>query len=178
MFVTPTGEREVGVAVLSRDPALRVEQALPRFPALAEKLRGAAPASKELGGATPLRILPEVTQGCIALAGDASGTVDALTGHGLSQAFQQAIALTAAISHGDLSLYEASHHRIAAIPVAMTRLLFLMEGSDPIRRRALRLFQKSPAVFSRLLSIHSGELPLSSVSAGEIINLGWKMLRA
>jgi flavin-dependent dehydrogenase len=178
MFVTPTGEEEVGVAVFSRDPKLRVEDALPRFPALAEQLQGALPASKELGDTTSLRILPEVTQGCVALAGDASGTVDALTGHGLSLAFQQAIALAEALSREDLSLYEAAHRKIVAMPVVMTRLMLLMEGSDPIRRKALRLFQGTPSLFSRLLSIHSGNLPLSSVGAGEMINFGWKLLRA
>ena len=33
-------EEEVGVAVISRDPALRLEGALAAFPLLAEKLRG------------------------------------------------------------------------------------------------------------------------------------------
>ncbi len=49
MIVTPTDRREVGVAVFSRDPHLRVERALASFPALAEKLRGAIPTTKELG---------------------------------------------------------------------------------------------------------------------------------
>lgn len=178
MFVTPTGEQEVGVAVFSRDPQMRVEDALPRFPALAEKLEGAPAASKELGDTTSLRRLPEVTVGCIALAGDASGTVDALTGHGLSLAFQQALALAEALRQENLSLYEAAHRKIAAMPVAMTRLMLLMEGSDTIRQRALRLFQDSPSLFSRMLSIHSGTLPLSSVGAAEMIHFGWKMLRA
>jgi menaquinone-9 beta-reductase len=177
MFVTPTGEKEVGVAVFSLDPQLRVEQALARFPALAEKLQDAPPASKELGETTCLRILPEVTQGCIALVGDASGTVDAVTGHGLSMAFQQAIQLAEALHREDLSLYEAAHRKIAAIPVAMTRLTLLMERSDSIRRRALRIFQQSPGLFSRLLSIHAGALPMSSVGVSEIIEFGWKLLR-
>ena len=178
MFVTPTGPEEAGVAVFSRDPQLRVEQALERFPALAEKLEGAAPVSKELGDTTSLRRLPEVTVGCIALVGDASGTVDALTGHGLSLAFQQAIALADALLQEDLPRYEAAHRKIMAMPVAMTRLMLLMEGSDTIRRRALRLFEETPGLFSRLLSIHSGAVPLSSVSAGEMIQFGWRMLRA
>lgn len=178
MFVTPTGEQEVGVAVFSRDPQLRVEEALPRFPALAEKLQNAPPASKELGDTTSLRRLPEVTVGCIALAGDASGTVDALTGHGLSLAFQQAIALAGALHAENLSPYEAAHRKIAAMPVAMTRLMLLMEGSDLIRQKALRLFEQTPNLFSRLLSLHSGTLPLSSVGAGELIYFGWKLLRA
>jgi len=178
MFVTPIGASEVGVAVFSRDPQLRVGQALLRFPSLAEKLQDAIPASKELGESTCLRILPEVTQGCLALIGDASGTVDAVTGHGLSLAFQQATQLAEALVQDDLSLYEAAHRKISAVPVAMTRLMLLMERSDSIRRRALRLFEQSPALFSRLLSVHAGALPLSSVGVGEIVEFGWRLLRA
>ena len=178
MFVTPVGELEVGVAVFSRDPQLRVEQALLSFPSLAERLQDAVPVSKELGETTCLRILPEVTQGCLALVGDASGTVDAVTGHGLSLAFQQATQLANALVQEDLSIYETSHRKISAVPVAMTRLMLLMERSDSIRRRSLRLLDQSPALFSRLLSVHAGALPLSSVGVGEIVEFGWKLMRA
>ena len=54
IFITPMAGQEVGVAVISRDPALRLEEALPRFPALAEKLRGATQTTRELGDATSL----------------------------------------------------------------------------------------------------------------------------
>jgi len=178
MFVTPVATDEIGVAVFSRDPRLHVEQALPRFPALAEKLQGAAATSKELGDTTCLRILPEVSQGCIALAGDASGTVDAVTGYGLSLAFQQAVALGDALDREDLLLYQASHRQIAATPIAMTRLMLLMDASDSVRRKALRLFQQTPGLFSRLLSLHAGTSPISSVRVSEIVDFGWKLLRA
>jgi 2-polyprenyl-6-methoxyphenol hydroxylase-like FAD-dependent oxidoreductase len=178
MFVTPIGRRAVGVIVFSRDPGLRIERALPRFPALAAKLRGAEPTSKELGDTTSLTVLPGVTRGRIALAGDASVTVDAVTGHGLSLAFQQALSLAEAIEQGDLSRYESAHKQIAAVPVTMSRLMRLMERSDWIRRRTLRLFQNSPGLFSKMLAIHTGARPLSSVGMAEIAGLGWKFLRA
>ncbi len=178
MYVTPTGEQEVGVAVFSRDPQMRLEQALPRFPALAEKLLGAAPTTDELGDTTSLRIFPAVTQGCIALAGDASGTVDAIAGHGLSMAFQHAIQLGEALRQGNLERYESCHRKIAAAPVAMSRLMLLMEANNQLRRRTLRLFANSPNLFSKLLSVHSGTLPLSSIGVGEMADFGWKLLWA
>jgi flavin-dependent dehydrogenase len=178
MIVTPTGRQEVGVAVFSRDPHLRVEQALARFPALAEKLHGAIPATKEAGEVTSLTRLPSVTRGRIALAGDASGTVDAITGHGLSLSFLQALCLAEAMQQGSLAQYESAHRKIAVAPAAMTRIMLVMEKSDWVRRRALRLLQKKPALFSRLLSIHTGELSLSSLGASEIVDFGWKLLRA
>ena len=177
IFITPMAGQEVGVAVLSPDPALRLEEALTRFPALAEKLRGAARTTRELGDATGLRILRAVTRGRVALVGDASGTVDAVTGHGLSLSFQQAVALAEAMRLGDLTHYQRAHKHIAAVPIAMSRLMLLMAGSDWIRRRAFRLFQQTPALFSKLLAIHAETLPLSSVGMAEIAGFGWKFLR-
>jgi 2-polyprenyl-6-methoxyphenol hydroxylase-like FAD-dependent oxidoreductase len=178
MFVTPLARQEIGVVVFSRDPARRLESALPQFPALAKRLQGARPTTREFGDTTSLRILPAVTRGRIALIGDASGTVDAVTGHGLSLSFEQAKELADAMTNGDLSRYEAAHRKIAAVPIAMTRLMLLMERSEWIRRRALRLLQNSPGLFSRILAIHSGTQPLSAVGLSEIADFGWKFLWA
>jgi flavin-dependent dehydrogenase len=177
IFITPMAGQEVGVAVISRDPGLRIEGALPRFPALAEKLRGATSTTRESGDTTSLRIQPAVTRGRVALVGDASGTVDAVTGHGLSLSFQQAIPLAEAMRLDDLAHYQHAHKNIAAVPIVMSRLMLLMGGSDWIRRRAIRLFQETPGLFSKLLAIHTESMPLSSVGVGEIAGFGWKFLR-
>jgi flavin-dependent dehydrogenase len=177
IFITPMTGQEVGVAVISRDPGLRFEGALMRFPALAEKLRGATPTTRELGDITSLRVLPGVARGRVALVGDASGTVDAVTGHGLSLSFQQAIPLAEAIRLDDPAHYQHAHKHIAAVPVAMSRLMLLMAGSDWIRRKTLRLFQETPGLFSKLLAIHAETAPLSSVGMAEIAGFGWKFLR-
>ena len=177
IFVTPMAGQEVGVAVLSPDPALRIDKALARFPVLAEKLRGAAQTTREIGDATGLRILPAVTRERVALVGDASGTVDAVTGHGLSLSFQQAMPLAEAMRLDDLAHYQHAHKKIAAVPVAMSRLMLLMAGSDWIRRRTIRLFQETPGLFARMLAIHAETIPLSSVGMAEIAGFGWKFLR-
>jgi flavin-dependent dehydrogenase len=177
IFITPMAGQEVGVTVISRDPGLRLEGALSRFPILAEKLRGAAQTTRELGDATSLRILLEVARGRVALIGDASGTVDAVTGHGLSLSFQQAIPLAEAMRLDDLAHYQHAHKNIAAVPIAMSRLMLLMSGSDWIRRRTIRLFQETPGLFSKLLAIHTETMPLSSVGMAEIAGFGWKFLR-
>jgi len=178
MFVTPLAHEEIGVVVFSRDPSLRLEGALPGFPALAKKLRGATPTTREVGDTTSLRVLPSVARGRVALVGDASGTVDAVTGHGLSLSFEQAGLLAEAMKNGDLARYEATHRKIATVPIAMTRLILLMERSNWIRRRALRLLQNTPGLFSRLLAIHTGAQPLSAVGLTEIANFGRKFLGA
>lgn len=178
VLTTPTDAHEVCVSVLSRDSRLRLGQALPLFPALAEKLRDATPTTKELGDVTSLHRLSTITRGRVALVGDASGTVDAITGHGLSLSFQQAIYLAEAFERGDLAHYESAHRKIAAMPAMMTRLMLLMDGNAWVRSRALRLFKRRPKLFSKLLAIHTGDLPLSSVGVGEMIDFGWKLVMA
>ena len=178
IFITPITGEEVGVAVVSRDSGLRLESALKRFPAVAEKLRGAVRTTREFGDTTSLNILPRVTRGRIALIGDASGSVDAVTGHGLSLSFQQAIPLAEAMSQGDLESYRRAHRKIAAVPILMTRLMLMMSRNDWIRARTIRLFQSSPALFARMLAIHSEAEPLSSVRLTELAGLGWRFLRA
>ena len=177
IFITPMAGQEVGVAVLSGDPGLRLAAALARFPHLAGKLRGAAQTTRELGETTGLRILPAIARGRVALVGDAAGTVDAVTGHGLSLAFQQAIPLAEALRRGDLSRYQEAHKEMAALPVTMTRLMMLMSRNNWIRRRTIRLFQKSPELFARMLALHTESVPLSSVRFREVAGFGWKFLR-
>jgi len=178
IFITPMAGEEVGVAVISRDPSLRLHNALPRFPGLAKRLRGALQITKESGDSTILRILPSVARGRTALVGDASGTVDAVTGHGLSLSFQQAIALADAMKQNDLESYQQAHRKIATVPILMTRLMLLMGRSDWIQRRTIRLFDNSPSRFARMLAIHSQAEPLSSVGLAELAGFGWNFLRA
>jgi flavin-dependent dehydrogenase len=177
MLTTPTDAQEVCVSVLSRDAGLRISQGLRLFPQLAGRLRDATPATRELGNTTSLNQLSAVTRGRVALVGDASGSVDAITGHGLSLAFQQALFLAEAFERGTLAHYESAHRKIAVMPAMMSRLMLLMDRNAWVCRRALRLFENKPDVFSKLLSIHAGALPLSSFSAREMIDFGWGLLR-
>jgi flavin-dependent dehydrogenase len=177
IFITPMAGREVGVAVISHDPGLRLAHALPRFPRIAEKLREATPTTRELGDATSLRILPAIARGRVALIGDASGTVDAVTGHGLSLSFQQAIPFAEAMKRDDFAYYQKAHRKIAAVPIMMSRLMLLMGRSDWIRQRTIRLFQDTPGLFARLLELHAETMPLSSVGVSDLAGFGWKFLR-
>jgi 2-polyprenyl-6-methoxyphenol hydroxylase-like FAD-dependent oxidoreductase len=176
IFVTPMAGEEVCVAVISRDRGVRLEGALPQFPALAARLKDTNPTTKESGDTTSLRILPAVARGRVTLIGDASGTVDAVTGHGLSLSFQQAVPLAEAMILRDLTHYQRVHKRISSVPILMTRLMLLLAGSDWMRQRTIRLFEKSPGLFSRMLAIHTGAAPLSSVGLAELAAFGWNFL--
>lgn len=177
MLATPTAAHEVCVSVLSRDAGFRISQALPQFPQLAGRLRDAAPVTRELGNTTSLNRLAAVARGRVALVGDASGSVDAITGHGLSLAFQQAIFLAEAFERENLAHYESAHRKIAVMPALMSRLMLMMDRNSWMRRKTLRLFENMPDLFAKLLSIHAGAAPLSSVSRAEMIDIAWKLLR-
>jgi flavin-dependent dehydrogenase len=178
IFATPTGPEEVCVCLLTSDPRIRIEQALPHFPALAQHLHGAAALTTEHGAVTALEPARAVARGNIALVGDASGTVDGIAGVGLSLAFQQAISLGEALAREDLNYYQAAHRRIARMPARMNRLLLLMNHSAWIRRKALRLFAKSPRMFSALMSLHTGQGGTEQIRARHLLDLGWRVLWA
>ena len=69
------------------------------------------------------RRLRHVTSGNIALIGDASGSVDAITGEGLALCFRQALELAHALRVEDLDLYERAHARLHRLPHFMSRAM-------------------------------------------------------
>ncbi|MFQ5700217.1 MAG: NAD(P)/FAD-dependent oxidoreductase [Acidobacteriota bacterium] len=128
IYVTPVAPDQVCVATLTRDTGLRLDEALRRFPALEKRLRHAAIISDDQGASTVFRRLPRVVSGRYALIGDASGSVDALTGEGVSLALRQALALGAALREGDLRAYGAAHARLMRLPAAMSRGMLAISG--------------------------------------------------
>ena len=157
MYVAGVTDDQVMVAVLCHDPHVRVEDALESFPELRERLRDAPRVTMERGGISATRRLWVVTQGSVALIGDASGSVDAITGEGLGLAFRQASALADALVAGNLDLYEASHRRLMRRPTFMADLLLLLDGRANLQYRALHYLARHPLVFRSLLALHVGQ---------------------
>ncbi len=178
MFVTPTADDEVCVALLSHDPGLRIDRSLAHFPAVARRLKGAHALTAELGSVTALGRARGVVNGNIALVGDASLTVDGISGLGLTLAFQQAVLVAEAFAREDMAYYQAAHRKISAAPCRMTRLLLLMDQSEWVRRKVLRLFARKPAMFSRMMSAHLAQTMRETLDTTEMLGLGWQVLRA
>jgi menaquinone-9 beta-reductase len=178
MYVTPVAPEEVCVALITRDPRLRFCEALQLFPEIEKRLRAAQPSTREQGAVTPSRKLHKVWRGRTALIGEASGSVDAITGEGLSMSFQQAVALADAMTAGDLARYQKSHCRIARLPRAMSNLMLAMDQNHGFRKRVFRAFAAEPAFFSRLLAIHTGAISPVSFGAVRALSLGWHLLTA
>jgi len=158
MYVAGVTDDEVMVAVLCHDPHVRVEDALASFPELLERLGAAPRVSMERGGISATRRLWVVTQGSVALVGDASGSVDAITGEGLGLAFRQAAALADALVAGNLDLYETAHRRLMRRPTFMADLLLLLDGRPNLQYRALHYLARHPLIFRSLLALHVGQI--------------------
>lgn len=156
IYVTPVAPAEVCVVLISRDPHVRLDAALPGFPEIARRVAGAE-FGHERGAVTATRRLRRVARGNVALLGDASGSVDAITGEGLCLLFQQSLALARALERNDLSLYEAEHRRIGRRPELMGDLMLLLDGRRRLRRFALGAMSACPRLFAGLLSVHVGQ---------------------
>jgi flavin-dependent dehydrogenase len=172
LYITPVSSHEVGVVVLTRNPKLRLQEALAFFPIVRERLKNCEVTTAERGAATENLSLPAVCSGNIALVGDASGTVDAITGEGMSLAFRQAEALAEAISRRDLSIYAAAHSRLRRRPIWMARLLLTLQGQPKLQERVLQIFAAEPELFQRMLAVHLGhESTFSLAAAGARLGL-------
>jgi flavin-dependent dehydrogenase len=176
-YVTPLAAEETCVVLISRNPRMRFPEAWNAFPKLAERLAKAELSSVERGAVTATCKLPRVYSGNVALTGDASGNVDAVTGEGLGQSFRQAIALADALEAGDLEKYQSAHRRLARPPNTMARLLLLLDRYPPLRTRVLRGMAKDPDIFSRMLAVHAEEAS-PALLAGTSARLGWQLLTA
>jgi flavin-dependent dehydrogenase len=176
-YITPMAANEVCVAIVAKRKLGPFDAELMKLPNLLERLRNACPSSPVRGAVTLSNRLRRVHTDRVALVGEASGSVDAITGQGLALSFRQALTLARAFAANDLSIYGRMYREIDALPQFMRRTMLLMDKSSTIRQRALRAFQAKPALFERMLAVHVGELPLCRFGAGAVADLGWQMLR-
>ncbi len=105
---------------------------------------------------TVTRRLKQIYRGRTVLIGDASGSVDAITGEGMSLSFRQAILLADALVSGGLDQYQTEHRRMRRRPALMAQLMLLLDRFPALRPPVLRTFAAKPAIFERLLAVHAG----------------------
>jgi menaquinone-9 beta-reductase len=177
LFVTPVAEDQIGVVAISSTPLHGLQDCMYDFPELAARLHGAKFSNTPRGKVTTMRRLPRVYRGRVALIGDASGSVDAITGQGLCLAFLQAGALASAILVDDLAQYQVEHRRIMRKPRLMAQVLLHLARYPFIRRRTLRAFSVEPELFSCLLGLHVGDVAARQM-ASVGVHFGWRFLTA
>jgi len=181
-YVTPVSDSEVCVAFVSRDRHASIAEALNRFPRLQTRLAAAAANGGPRGSVTFSRKLQRVTRGAIALLGDASGSVDAVTGEGLSLCFRQALALAAALARSDvanpLAVYQRAHTAMRRLPHLMAGAMLLMDRSSTLRRRAMKTFARHPELFQQMLEVHIGQAPVRVLGRSGLLATGIHLLTA
>jgi len=174
-YVTPESDQQVCVALISRHAETRLASIGREFPRLSRSLATAESMGTERGAITVMRRLTRVYRGNVVLVGDASGSVDAITGEGLSLAFRQGLALSEALVSGDLRRYQAVHRRLARRPALLGRLMLLLDGRSALQERAIRAL--GSGVFSRLLAAHVGAASNTNFAATAAL-LGWRLVAA
>jgi menaquinone-9 beta-reductase len=175
-YVTPIAREEVCLVVTARNVQDACFDSMLRdCPQLEKRLSGAELASRERGAITQMHSLRDVHSGNVALVGDASGGVDAITGEGLRLAFRQAIALAESMERDDLTSYARAHREQAWKPALMGDLLLLLARKESLRTRSIRMLSRRPLLFARLLAVHAGPAALGDwLSTGA--QLGWRFL--
>jgi flavin-dependent dehydrogenase len=176
MYVTPVNREEVCVALITRDARLRLEHALPQFPDLRRRLAGASSTTLERGAVTASRSLRRVFRGRTVLIGDASGSVDAITGEGLSLSFHQAIALGDGLASGDIAAYQVEHRRLTRRPNFMAKLMLTLDRFPVLRRRVLHSLAADPEIFANMLAMHVGCISPADFLMHGMLPLGRQIL--
>ncbi|HXJ42543.1 MAG TPA: FAD-dependent monooxygenase [Bryobacteraceae bacterium] len=154
MYVTPVSGNQVCVALISRDPLLRMADVEGRFPRLMARLAGAEPVTSERGAVSASRRLRRIWNRNVALIGDASGSVDAITGEGMCLSFRQAGRLAEAMEKEDLAGYQKWHQQAMRRPALMAEVMLLLDRFPAMREGALRALAMRPGIFRALLAVH------------------------
>ncbi|HEX3683357.1 MAG TPA: FAD-dependent monooxygenase [Bryobacteraceae bacterium] len=178
VYITPVAREEVCVALIASDSGLRLEGALGSFPELRERLGAARAVSPERGAVTVSRKLCRVQTERVALVGDASGSVDAITGQGMCLGFEQALALAAAVRQGRLDAYQAAHAALMRRPQWMGSVLLTLARHDGLRRRALAGLARRPELFESLVAMHVGASPFQGLCSWGLVEFGIGFLAA
>ncbi len=161
--VTATASDEVCVSVFTSEPVLPMPKLIELFPDLCRRLNGAGPTSSIRGAISGSSKLRTVVSNGVALIGDASGSVDALTGEGMSLGFRQALALADAFEKNDLARYQVTHRHIGQMPERMAKLMLFVGTRASLRRRVLHALIAQPQMFPFILGAHVGALSPAAI---------------
>ncbi len=175
-YVTPVGPNRVGVAFLFSpgDEPARHDRLLARFPELARRLEGAPFDSAPRGAGPRAQRVTHTVADRRVLGGDAAGYVDAITGEGMTLAFEAALTLgellPAAIRAGataaTLEPYRKRHLIAFRQYARYTRLLLLLSANPRLRRHLIDAAIRRRTIFETGLGYFTGELPLSRALRG------------
>jgi menaquinone-9 beta-reductase len=182
-YVAPVSSDAVCVISMARNSQFRMAEVLQELPWLEARLRGGRPRldalDAERGGVMNTRRFHHVSRGRVTLVGDASGSVDAITGEGLAMGFRQALLLAECLADGEveqgLAQYDRLHAQILQLPHVMARAMLLMDRSAILRDRTMRILAAEPKLFAGMLGVHVGAEPLFGFVARRGAELAWRL---
>ncbi|MFI5098928.1 MAG: NAD(P)/FAD-dependent oxidoreductase [Actinomycetes bacterium] len=146
-YVTPVAADVVGVAVLTDVRGPDHAEWMQRFPALAERLGTAEPASRVLGAGPLEQNVTRRWSGRVLLVGDAAGYVDALTGEGVSLGMATAQAAVMCVLEGRPDRYDRRWQAATRRYRALTRTVLFAAQHEPLRRAVVPAAVALPPVF-------------------------------
>lgn len=170
-YVTPAGRARVGVAFLWEDGALETPVSftslLARFPVIEAQIRGATWDSSPRGAGPLLQSVTRRAGDRFVLAGDAAGYVDAITGEGLSLAFEGAAALGEALpaalgrraTRASFAPYERAMRGLFDRYARLARLLVWTAARPALRRFVIDRLVAHPSLFDAVLARVSAPSP-------------------
>jgi flavin-dependent dehydrogenase len=156
-YVTPVAADVVGIGLLfartdAGDAGGDFEARLSAFPALLDRLSGAAPASAARGAGPMRQDVRRRVYGRVLLVGDASGYVDALTGEGIGVGLAQADALAACLAVGRPADYERAWRRASGPAWRFTASLLWSRNQALLAPRIVPAAQRLPWLFATLVN--------------------------
>ena len=193
-YLTPVSENRVGLALLWDRARFRSKQResplfpelLSRFSVLQERLADANPVDEPMAvGPLHQRTAGPLAPGVV-LVGDAAGYLDAITGEGLSLAFEQAVVLEQtlfpALRSGQAQWknaqtdYLREYRRLIRNYHLVTRLVLLLRHSPKLTDRVIRTLAAHPDVFQHLLSANMGLASPRSLSPRQWLRIAASLL--
>lgn len=172
VYITPVAQDEICVAVVTRHSSTRMQQVINAVPYLHERISTHKAITPARGALTTTRRLKRVAKGNVALIGDASGSVDAITGEGLAIGFRQAGLLARSLEEGSFNLYAMEHEKTLQIPRRMAQVLLMMDANPRLGNTVMRVLAASPELFGGLLQVHMGAESLLRVLLGHGFEIG------
>lgn len=163
-YVTPVGTDRVAIAILWQPQKewkpQSFETLFKRFPVLEKRVQGASSDSTARGAGPLFRRAKSVVGDRLALLGDAAGYVDAITGEGMSVAFQSAHVLARHLpdivsgngARDGLEAYAQAHARIFRRYEWVTRGVLALSRNALLREVSLTALSRMPTVFDRLVA--------------------------
>jgi flavin-dependent dehydrogenase len=164
-FVTPAGDRRVGIAFLWEPDAVDVRPDfsafLQLFPSLAERIAGVEPDSHPQGAGPLAQCSRLPIADRLVLVGDAAGFVDAISGEGLTLAFRSAAVLGELLprtlargaTRAALAPYAHAYRRLFRSYMLYTRALLVLARRPRLRRAVTQTLRVVPGVVDRLMTL-------------------------